>query len=553
MYLRAVGKAIESVSRAKTGSIDLVQLRDVLEAIASRGESQPLFDVALGLLTQCKNVIEEQAYEIALLRRQLFGRRSEKISPEQRSLFESLLAFAAAQAAALTQGDAQSQEPTPDAKEKKPRTPQKRRPLTPTQTLELPVPADLRPCPKCGAERCTIGHERSLLIEYTPPKLEVLEMLREKLACKPCEGEVVIAPASPEKVIERAAPGPAILAALAVHKHVDGLPLHRSQRIFARSGLDLPVQTLNRWEEYGHELARPVIDLIRAGVLGSDTINLDDTGLRVRDATSEHGAWRGHIWVFVGRTYDPGGDLAQTLEQVFYLYAPTWHAKYPEEFLKDYTGALQGDAYRGYDRIAGTEKAEVKNLLAGCLMHARRPFARAFQLGDPLAALFVEQIGALYRIEAQAKKEKLLAHDRLALRTTQGLPILERLRSRAADLAPLPLSKPMQEGVRYIENQWEKLRVPYAIDGRLEVDNGCAERRLRRLAAGRRAWFFAGAESGAKRIASMLSLVSSAEAAGVDPGRYLTDVFRKIAGDWRQRRPEDLLPHRWKTLDPAQP
>ena len=545
-----VGNAIESVSRSTTGSVDLVKLRDVLEAIASRGESQPLLDVALGLLTQCKSVIEEQAYEIAQLRRQLFGRRSEKISPEQRSLFESLLAFAAEQAAASAQSDAQSQEPPAgDAKQKKPRPPQKRRPLTPTQSIELPVPAERRPCPQCGGERCTIGHERSVLIEYTPPKLEVLELLREKLACKPCEGEIVLAPASPDKVIERAAPGPKILAALAVHKHVDGLPLHRSQRIFARAGLDIPVQTLNRWEEYGHKLARPVIDRIRAGVLGSDTINLDDTGLRVRDATSEHGAWRGHIWVFVGRTYDPGGDLTQTLEQVFYLYAPTWHAKYPEELLQSYTGVLQGDAYRGYDRIAGTEKAEVKNVLAGCMMHARRPFARALQLGDPLATPLVGEMGTLYRIEAQAKQEKLRAHERLELRKLQGLPILERLRSRAADLAPLPLSKAMQEGVRYLKNQWEKLRVPYTIDGRLEIDNGSAERRLRRLAAGRRAWLFAGAESGAIRIASMLSLVSTADAAGVDPGRYLTDVFRKIADDWPHSRLADLLPHRWKTLE----
>ena len=480
MYLYAVGGGIEKVSRATTGSIDLVQLRDVLESLASRGESQPLFDVALGLLTQCKEVIEQQAYELAQLRRQLFGRRSEKISPEQRSLFESLLAFAVSQTAAQAEREEHSAQP--EATPKKPRPPQKRRPLAPTKTIELPVPEERRPCPTCGGERCTIGHERSILIEYTPPKIDVIEMLREKLACKPCEGEITLAPASPEKVLERAAPGPQLLAALAVQKHVDGLPLHRSQRIFTRAGLDMPVQTLNRWEHYAHELAQPLIDRIRAGVLASDTINLDDTGLRVRDATSEHGAWRGHIWVFVGRTYDPGGDLTQTLEQVFYLYAPTWHAKYPEEFLQRYTGVLQGDAYRGYDRIAGSEKAEVKNLLAGCMMHARRPFVRAHQLGDPLAASFLAEIGALYRIEAQAKQDGLRAKARLELRKEQGLPILERMRSRAADLAPLPLSKGMQEGVRYLENQWEKLRVPYAIDGRLEIDNGCAERRLRRLA-----------------------------------------------------------------------
>jgi hypothetical protein len=46
----------------------------------------------------------------------------------------------------------------------------------------------------------------------------------------------------------------------------------------------------------------------------------------------------------------------------------------------------------------------------------------------------------------------------------------------------------------------------------------------------------------------MLSLVSSADAAGVDAGRYLTDIFERIAAGWPQRRLEDLLPHRWKAL-----
>jgi transposase len=546
-YEWAVGSGIEPVSRSKTGSIDLVQLRDVLLEIASRGESEPLLEVAIGLLTQCKDVIEGQAYEIALLRKQLFGRRSEKVSPDQLHLFEALLQSVSSEAASAA---APESAPAPeDHGPKKKRKPQKRRPLEPTKTLEIAVPDSERACPTCGEQRCVIGHERRLLIEYTPPKIDVIEILREKVACKPCEGEILLAPQPLEKVIERAAPGPRLLAALAVHKHVDGLPLHRSRRIFARSGLSIAVQTLNRWEEYAHQLAQPVIERIRDGTLRCDTINLDDTGLRVRDRTGEHGAARGHIWVFVGRSYDPSGDLTKTTELVSYLYAPTWHAKYPEEFLREFKGALQGDAYKGYDRIAGSETAAVKNLLAGCMMHARRPFTRALQLGDPLAVPFLDAFRELYRIEKQAKEDGLRADDRLALRHAQSLPILGQLRSRADALSPLPLGKPMREGVRYLENQWDKLRVPFERDGRLEIDNGVAERALRRLASGRRAWLFAGAESGAHRIAGMLSLVSTADAAAVDPGSYLTDLFRKLAGGWPQRRIDDLLPHRWPTIE----
>lgn len=274
-----------------------------------------------------------------------------------------------------------------------------------------------------------------------------------------------------------------MLADLAVYKHVDGLPLQRIRKILARSGADLPVQTLNRWEEFGHTLSMPVIRGIQNQALCADAIVLDDTGLRVRDPSAEFGIRRGHIWVFVALKFDPGGDLSKTEEWVCYLYAPTWHARYPEAFLKNYSGPLHGDAYRGYDRIAGTETGKVKNIVAGCSMHARRPFVRALELRDSLSGFFVEGFKDLYVIEARAKQENLRAADRLQLRQEQSVPIWERMRTRADELRSLPLSKPMREGVTYLENQWPKLRVHR--DRRTARDrHGCR----RAPAAPRRHW-----------------------------------------------------------------
>jgi transposase len=516
----------------------------VLTALSTRGSSDPLLEVSMGVLAQCKDAIEALSYENAMLRKQLFGRRSEKVSPNQLAMFSEVLQTLAPLKPESTEPPA----PAPAVKEKKKRPAQKRRPLVPTRSEPIRVPEAQRACPKCQGPRDPIDPDRSVVVEYTPPKVEVIEYQREKLVCRACEGELERAPLPQNKVVERALPGPRMLAALAVGKLVEGLPLHRIQRSFARHGLDLPVQTLNRWEGFGYTLTVPVIEGIRDGVLGADSINLDDTGLRVRERDTHPGISRGHVWVLVGRYYDPGGDLSQTLELVYYFYAPTWEAKYPEELLRSCTATLQGDAYRGYDRICAPQGGEVKNLLAGCCMHARRPFSRALELNDPLAAFFIEQFQAVYRIEAQAKERNLRAPERLALRQEHSRPILERMRARAEELDPLPLSTPMREGVRYLQNQWEKLLVPFERDGRLDIDNGSAERRLRRLATGRRAWLFAGSPAGAQRIAHMLSLVSTADAAGVDPGGYLADLFERISAGWPHRRRDDLLPHRWKGL-----
>lgn len=539
------------VARAATDpsskTFDFVQLRQVLEELCTRKQADALSDVVFGLLLKAEKVIEDQAVEIQQLKKQLFGRRSEKLSPDQLSLFAQMLDAAVA-GASQPAGPATSSDPD----KKKKRNPIKRRPLKPTLSYKIPVPAEERDCPQCGTPRCTFDHDRTIVIEYTPPKIDVIEYVREKVVCRSCEGEIQIAPAPAERVIERALPGPELLAALTTSKAVDGLPLNRTRKIFARSGLDIPIQTLNRWEGYAHDLLGPVVALIRQAVLNADTINLDDTGLRVRDPTLKRTTRRGHLWVFVGRKYDPEGDLSLTREFVFYMYAPTWHAKYPEEFLSGCSAVLQGDAYRGYERIADPNLGDaVGKLLAGCCMHARRPFVQALEARDPAAIFFVERFQQLYAIEAEARSGALRAPQRLQLRQERSLPILGELRERALDLSALPLSKPMNAGVTYLLGQWEKLLVPFTQDGRLEIDNGCAERRLRPVASGRKAWLFAGSASGANRFADTLSLVSTADAAGVNPGSYIADVLPRI-DTWPNARIHELLPHLWALADDRQ-
>jgi hypothetical protein len=43
-----------------------------------------------------------------------------------------------------------------------------------------------------------------------------------------------------------------------------------------------------------------------------------------------------------------------------------------------------------------------------------------------------------------------------------------------------------------------------------------------------KAWLFAGSQAGAERFADLLSLVSTADAAGVNPGAYIADILPRI-------------------------
>lgn len=502
----------------------------------------PSKEALAAVLQTAQKVIEDQAVEILHLQKQLFGRRSEKIPPGQRSLFVETLESVAERVPETEPEEDEAPPPKKKPKKKKPR----RAPLTPTRTEEIPVPDDERPCPECGKPRCTIGHARSLVVEYTPPKFEVIEYLRETVACKPCEGEVARSEPPKTRAREGAWPGPKLLGTLITNKVVDGLPLQRTRKIFKRAGGDFGVSTLSRWEGFAHEILKPLSARIAELVRGADVINLDDTGLRVRDKEVEGGVVNGKIWVFCGRYFDPGGDLSKTVEYVSYAYAPTWEAVHPEDWLQGSLATLQGDAYRGYERIASPERGDkIGRLLAGCCMHARRPFVQALEAGDAAARPFVEAFQKVYLVEKIAKEKALTATDRLELRRAESLPIMRDIHARARDLRGLPLLKPLEQGVTYLDNQWDKLVVPFEVDGRLEIDNGLAERRLRRIASGRKAWLFAGSRNGAERFADMLSIVSTADAAGVDCGQYLPSVIEHI-DDWPARDLDQLLPTNWK-------
>ena len=91
-------------------------------------------------------------------------------------------------------------------KQEKPRGKQKRpaRRLFPEKLrrVENPiaVPAEDRPCPKCGGERKCIGHDITETLELVPAELTVRQDKREKLACVVCEGELCRAPV-PQRVV----------------------------------------------------------------------------------------------------------------------------------------------------------------------------------------------------------------------------------------------------------------------------------------------------------------------------------------------------------------
>ncbi len=463
-------------------------------------------------------------HKLDVLCRRLFGKKSEKLDPNQLQLALDLLKSDAAarpeEPAEMDSGEALSR------RERKQRRRTGRQPLPkdlPRQVVSLELAADERVC-ACGRERRKIGEDVSERLEYEPASLHVIETRRAKYACPKCHDGVLAAPVPPQAV-EKSLAGEGLLAHVVISKYMDHLPLYRQEGILARHGVELSRSTLVGWVFEVAEAVSPIVERIRQEILSTDYLQTDDTPVVVLKKLG--GSFKGRLWTYL----DPLGG------QVVFEATPTHEGRWPEAYLAWFRGYLQADAYKGYDALyAGRRVIEV-----GCWAHGRRRFKEALET-DARAAPMLQLVQELYRVEEEA--QPLSPEERKALRQERSRAVLLRIDElrRRLQAEVLPKS-PLGEALRYLDNQWHALN-RFCEDGRLKIDNNGAENQLRIVAVGRKNWLFAGSLEGARRAAILYSLVQSCKLAGVEPFAYFRDVLRRLPTH-PQRLIDQLTPKGW--------
>jgi transposase len=465
------------------------------------------------------------------LLRNRYGQKRERVDENQLFMF-------AAQIASTGQEPPPEPKPASDAPRPAPQG-HGRQPL-PKSLKRRRVVYDLaetdRQCPECHGELKHIGEDIREELEYVPASLEVIEQACQKYACP--KGCTVVTAEKPAAPIEKGLAGPGLLAHVAVSKFADHLPLNRQESIFARQGVELSRQTMCGWMADCAELADPLYALMKQRALSSKVVQTDDTPVPVLDPELPR-TRTGRIWTYVGDAEHP---------YTVYDYTPNRSRDGPEEFLKDFRGYLQADAYAGYDHLYKEPGRGVTEV--ACMAHARRKHFEA-QSSDVMRSMVgMAYMHLLYDVEREAREGELDAAARLALRQERSVPLLQDLKAYLERERPQVLPRsPIGQAIAYTLSNWDAL-VRYTEDGDLEIDNNGAERSLRGAAVGRRNWTFFGSDNGGRTAAVLSSLVASAKRHHIDPFAYLRDVFARISAHPRNRL-EELLPGDWKAAQPS--
>lgn len=463
------------------------------------------------LLAQMQSKVVLLEEENALLRQRLFGRKSEQTADPatpQLPLFN----------------EAESIDtPAPVEAEEEVVTPTKRRGKRKPLPADLPRIEIIHDLPEheltciCGCRKHAIGEETSEQLEIVPMQIRVIKHIRKVYGCRGCETAPVTAD-KPAQLIEKSMASPSVLAMLLTTKYVDGLPLHRFEKVLARHGVDIPRQTLARWVIQCCEHFQPLLNLMRDRLLESPVIHCDETRVQVlkepdRDPTCQS-------WMWVQASGPPERPV------ILFDYTTSRAQEVPLRLLAGYRGYLMTDDYAGYNAVGAQPGVE----RLACMAHARRKFVDAQKVQPKgktgRADVALTMINKLYGIERDLKD--VTDDQRFAGRQARSLPVLTQLKSWLEKTLPqVTAQSALGKAVHYLSNNWSRLE-RYIETGFLPIDNNAAERAIKPFVIGRKAWLFSDTPKGATASAQLYSLIETAKANGQEPYAWLRYVLERL-------------------------
>ena len=474
---------------------------------------------------------------LALAQRKQFGSSSEKYAEG----YEQLNLFNEAEADA----DPEAEEPSfaeihPSSYKRKKRTGKKEEDLSNfevTETLEYKLTGEDRYCPDCGKKYKVVTKETVKRLKFVPAKFEVVEEVTYVYSCPEC-GSMK----RPEKIPPLVSGGsiatPSLVAGIMNAKYVNGMPLARQEREFARYGLNLSTKTMANWSiGCADRYLKLLYDRMKEEFLKSRYIHCDETRIQVIGEPDQKGSTQNWMWVYLTDEYSGSPQMA------LFDYERTRAGYHPVKFLDGrFHGYLTCDGYQAYHGL------DDSITVTGCFTHARRRFDAALtalkkdftkeQLKETVAYQAMARIGILYKVEELIRNKT--PEERYEERQKQSRPVVDALFEWLHSMEDsVDRSSLIGDAILYTLNQEPYLR-RYLEDGHLSIDNNSAERAIKNFAVGRRNWLFARSIRGADASAIVYSITETALLNGLKPYAYLTYVLDQLRQMGPFPKPEEL-------------
>ncbi|MDE7248460.1 MAG: IS66 family transposase [Lachnospiraceae bacterium] len=461
---------------------------------------------------------------LTLAQRRQFGPSSEKYAEgyTQMNLFNE-----AEQEADPGAGEPEMEEIHPKSYKRKKRTGKKEEDLSSfetTEVIEYKLEGGDRFCPECGTKYKVVTTETVKYLKFIPARFEVVEEVTYVYSCPECGA--MKRPQKAAALLKGSVATPSLVAGIMNAKYVNGMPLARQEREFARYDLNLSTKTMANWIILcAGRYLQPVYDLMKEEFLRSRYAHGDETRIQVIDEPDQKGTTQNWMWVYLTDEY------SEAPRMVLFQYERTRGGYHPVEFLGDqFQGFFTCDGYQAYHSLP--ERITV----TGCMAHARRRFDEALtplkkdftkeQLKETTAYQAMARIGMLYKIEELIRDKS--PEEKYRERQKQAKPLLDAFFEWLHTLEDaVDRSSKIGEAILYTLNQEQYLK-KYLEDGHLSIDNTAAERAIKNFAVGRRNWLFSKSIKGAEASATVYSITETAILNGLKPYNYLAYILERM-------------------------
>jgi len=408
----------------------------------------------------------------------------------------------------------------------------------PVKETVIDLPEDERICDICESDDLfRIGKEfvrRELCM--IPAQAYVEDIYRITYGCNPCTDETehsnIIKAEVPAPVVKRGLASPSSAAHVMYQKYVNAMPLYRQEKDWLTFGVKISRATLANWIIYTSKYwLEPLWKALKAILLESSVILADETVTQVLKEPGKTPQSESRMWVYCT------GNVARPPPIVLFEYQPSRAGDHPEEFLKDIENPfyLLTDGYAGYNGVANA-------IHAGCWSHLRRKFEEAMPKNAPKdnkARIGFEHCQKLFMLERDF--EDMKPEVRLKKRIKQSKPVYDEFYKWIGTLDPLAGSN-LGKAVTYAINQKKRLAA-FMLDGCIELSTNRVENCIRPFTTGRKNWLFADTVKGAKASALAYSIISTANANGLNPYEYLKYLFTVLPTILTKDPDADLSPY----------
>jgi len=468
---------------------------------------------------------KKQKERIDYLIRQLFGRKSEKIDPNQLKLLLGL-----DEEPESDEAEPEDEPPSPPNGSKR-----KRRRIKDRLPENLPVRTEYIDPPEVQADPdayVQIGEETLTELSMTQPVYFQQKTVRRKYVKKADRTlPPIIVPARP-RLIDNSFASTELLTDMLLKKYTEHLPLYRqAQTLQRRYGIELSYKTMSSWMMSIGNWLQPIAGHMKEDILASGYLQADETVVKYLDPGSGV-AQSGYLWAY----HAPNTGI---------LFE--WHcgrgAEHMKSMLEDFSGDLQCDGYPVYRSFNLSRKEEKRYRLYACWAHARRYFFNARNDSSAAAGILMK-IRSLYRIEGDLREENASHEQRAERRSTESRIILARIRESLDKHRCSHLPESLTgKAISYTLNLWDELTA-YVDAGHVEIDNNLVENCIRPTAIGKKNWMFFGSPYSGKYSAVIFSILETCRKLGINQALYLHDVLSRLP-TITAHETRELTPARW--------